>query len=134
MFTLWFEQGGIMMWPLLVCSILFGAAVIERCWLLLFAGLVPGRRLRPAEMPRTRRIFEFFKEVPPAIGLLGTVLGVVESFGLENGRITAEAAGAGLGVACYTTIFGLVIAILATVAEYILCSMMPTGDMDTGKL
>ena len=64
-------------------------------------------------------LFAFFKDVPPSIGLLGTVIGVVQSFSLGGSRITAEAAGSGLAVACFTTIAGLTIAIVATICEYL---------------
>ena len=119
MFAEYFHQGGVMMWMLLACSILFVAVVVERFWKLGICAKLFGYRIEPAESGRNKRIFGFFKEVPPSMGLLGTVLGVVESFGLEGGRITAQAAGAGLGVACYTTIYGLAIAILAVVLEYV---------------
>ena len=73
-------------------------------------------------------ILPFFKDIPPSIGLLGTVMGVVESFNLAGGRITAETAASGLGVACFTTIVGLAIAILATFFEYTLQWLIGESD------
>ena len=125
MFARYFEMGGLMMWPLLVCSVLLGAIIVERFWTIAILGRVFGKRITPAQNKRTARVFGFFKDVPPSIGLLGTVIGVVQSFGLGGGRITAEVAGAGLAVACFTTVAGLSIAIIATVCEYLvqwLCS------------
>jgi biopolymer transport protein ExbB/TolQ len=37
-----------------------------------------------------------------------------------NGHLNSDAVGIGLGVACMTTIFGLGIAVVATVSSYVL--------------
>ena len=121
----YFQQGGIMMWFLLACSVAFAAVIFERIWRIGLCGRIFCRRIEYAEVIRNRHIFAFFKDVPPSIGLLGTVLGVIQSFGLEDGRITAQAAGAGLAVACYTTVYGLAIAILAAVCEHLIGWLMP---------
>ncbi|MBW8016272.1 MAG: MotA/TolQ/ExbB proton channel family protein [Planctomycetes bacterium] len=126
MFSGYFQQGGIMMWFLLACSVAFTAILVERFWRIGLCGKIFRRRINYAEIVRNKQIFTFFKDVPPSIGLLGTVLGVIQSFGLEGGRITAQAAGSGLAVACYTTVFGLAIAILAAVCEYFIGWMMPS--------
>ena len=127
MFSEYFQQGGIMMWFLLACSVAFAAVIVERIWRIGLCGRIFRRRIDYAEIVRNKHIFAFFKDVPPSIGLLGTVLGVIQSFGLEDGRITAQAAGAGLAVACYTTVFGLTIAILAAVCEYLVGWLMPAS-------
>lgn len=126
MFGGYFQQGGLMMWYLLACSVAFAAISVERLWRIGLCGRLFRCRIDYAEVVRNKHLFAFFKDVPPSIGLLGTVLGVIESFGLEDGRITAQAAGSGLAVACYTTVFGLAIAILATVCEYLISSLMPS--------
>jgi biopolymer transport protein ExbB/TolQ len=119
MFARYFQMGGIMMWPLLICSVLLVAIIIERIWTVTVLGRIFGKNITSAQRKRTADLFVFFKDVPPSIGLLGTVIGVVQSFSLGGGRITAEAAGAGLAVACFTTIAGLTIAIVATISEYL---------------
>lgn len=119
MFARYFQMGGLMMWPLLICSVLLGAIIIERFWTVTVFGRIFGKNIIPAQHKRTAELFGFFKDVPPSIGLLGTVIGVVQSFSLGGERITAEAAGSGLAVACFTTIAGLSIAIVATVCEYL---------------
>ena len=127
MFAEYFHQGGLMMWFLLACSVAFTAVIVERFWRIGLCGRIFRRRIEYVEIVRNKHIFAFFKDVPPSIGLLGTVLGVIKSFGLEDGRITAQAAGAGLAVACYTTVYGLAIAILAAVCEYLVGWMMPSS-------
>ena len=119
MFARYFQMGGLMMWPLLICSVLLVAIIIERLWMVTVIGRVFGKNIKSAQREKTANLFSFFKEVPPSIGLLGTVIGVVQSFSLGGGRITAEAAGSGLAVACFTTIAGLSIAIVATICEYL---------------
>lgn len=54
--------------------------------------------------------------VAPLCGLLGTVLGIANSFAAiqKSGLDRAESLAAGIGVALYTTIFGLMVAIPAT--------------------
>ena len=51
--------------------------------------------------------------------LLGTVIGVVKSFQIMDGHLNSNAVGAGLGIACMTTIFGLGIAVVASVSSYV---------------
>jgi biopolymer transport protein ExbB/TolQ len=133
MFSGYFQQGGLMMWFLLACSIAFAVVVVERLWRIGMCGRVFRCRIDYAEVVRNKNIFTFFKDVPPSIGLLGTVLGVIQSFGLDGGRITAQAAGSGLAVACYTTVFGLAIAIIATVSEYVINWLMPSSLMAKGN-
>lgn len=116
----WFDAGGPLMWPLLVCSILLAAVLVERTWSVVIRHLLLGWRLPDDRLNVHRRILPFFAEVPPALGLLGTVLGVVQSFRLLDGGINADAIGSGLAVACTTTIFGIGIAVIAAVAGHLL--------------
>ena len=54
--------------------------------------------------------------VAPLCGLLGTVLGIAQAFAAteQSGQNRAEMLASGIGVALYTTIFGLAVAIPAT--------------------
>jgi biopolymer transport protein ExbB/TolQ len=124
------EVGGPLMWPLLVCSILLGGVLIER-----FLVVVVGWKLfraRSAALDWHRRILPFFADVPPSLGLLGTVVGVVKSFHLMNGHLNTESVGAGLGIACMTTIFGLGIAIVASVSGYVLNGLIADAAVEEG--
>jgi biopolymer transport protein ExbB len=71
------------------------------------------------EMPLLKRfntIFETIIAVAPLLGLLGTVLGLIQSFSaLRIGEATGDAAGevtAGIGTALISTATGLLVAIL----------------------
>ncbi len=120
MFGQFLDVGGPLMWPLLVCSILLGAVLIERFLVVGIRHRLLGASLSRHILTWHRRALPFFADVPPSIGLLGTVLGVVKSFQLMNGHLNSDAVGIGLGVACMTTIFGLGIAVVATVSSYVL--------------
>jgi biopolymer transport protein ExbB len=54
--------------------------------------------------------------VAPLCGLLGTVLGIAAAFAAieKSGLARAESLASGIGVALYTTIFGLIVALPAT--------------------
>ena len=120
------RQGGPMMLLLVACSVALGAVLIEH------AVAVAGYRWRvrhrrraatdaPFKEPPRHRL-KFFWDVPPQIGLLGTVLGLVEIF---SGDLSAEAFGRGVGTACFTTVFGLALAIIARVAHYVFAGLTP---------
>jgi len=119
MFAQFFEVGGPLMWPLLACSILLGAVLIERCLVVGCRHRLLGGRVSRRTLTWHRRALPFFADVPPSIGLLGTVIGVVKSFQLMDGHLSGEAVGAGLGIACMTTIFGLGIAVVASLSGYV---------------
>ena len=125
------ELGGVMMWPLLLCSVLLGAVLFERAWTVGVRQNLLGRPRRNASTACHRPVLRFFIDVPPSMGLLGTVIGVTNSFRLTDGRITAESAAAGLGVACFTTIAGLLIALVASISAYMLDWM--SGAAQGGK-
>ena len=122
--TQWFQAGGPLMWPLALCSVGLLAFLIER------AVAVPSSRWRrdPAVRISHRRVLAFFSDVPPAIGLMGTVLGVVECFHLLDAEQPGAGVAGGLGVACITTVFGLGIALVAGVAGHALDLLALRGE------
>ena len=120
MFHQYFEFGGPLMWPLLFCSVLLGAFLFERLLVVAIGFRVCGLKLAPRTLLWHRRVIPFFTDIPPSLGLLGTVVGIVQSFQLTDGMIDGKAVGAGLGVACLTTIVGLVISISASVIGHVL--------------
>ena len=120
MFGQFMQLGGPLMWPLLICSILLGGVLIERLLVVVVRYKLLGSRLPWRTLAWHRKVLPFFTDVPPSLGLLGTVVGVVRSFQLFDGRLSTEAVGVGLGIACMTTIFGLAIAIVASVSRYLL--------------
>jgi biopolymer transport protein ExbB len=165
-----FTDGGILMWPILGCSIVVVGLSIERYLSLRLprllptsvadavqkvrqggaAGVATGVEATKAPAARVlaaalrRRGFEvhdvekamedqIYKEasrlrtnvrgislmasVAPLLGLLGTVLGIAQAFAVveQAGLGKPEHLAAGIKVALYTTVFGLLVAIPATV-------------------
>jgi biopolymer transport protein ExbB len=167
-----FTAGGLLMWPILGCSVVVAGLALERYLSLRRARVLPqvvvdaveqcvqgradviaagideatapaarvlaaGLRRRgfpladvekamedrlAAETARLRgnaRGIQLMAAVAPLLGLLGTVLGIADAFaaveqtGLGKAE-SSEALAAGIKVALYTTIFGLFVAIPAT--------------------
>lgn len=110
-----FFLGGPLMWPLALLSALLLALVFERA----VAAGGPAWRESAAERARHRKWVPFFVEVAPALGLLGTMQGIIECFSVMGGAKAGKEALAGLGIAAITTVFGLVIALVASVSGYV---------------
>ena len=120
MFRQFVDLGGPLMWPLVLCSILLVGVMIERLLVVVLGYKIMGGRFSWRTLSWHRRALPFFTDVPPSVGLLGTVVGVVRSFQLMDGTLDADAVGVGLSIACMTTTFGLSIAIVAAVGGYAL--------------
>ncbi len=168
-----FLAGGILMWPLLACSLIVIAISAERYWTLNPAKIAPktllaqvwtwiknnqldATKLRElkqssplgyilsAGLSNSKHGRDIMKDsvqeaankvihdleryvstlgtianIAPLLGLLGTVLGMIEIFNgimLEGSGNTNVLAG-GISIALYTTVAGLVVAIPATIAN-----------------
>ena len=169
-----FEQGGIVMYPLLVCSIVAVSVVIDRLIVLLLnrnnyakfisqlesklthsdiascrnwlpalsspLAYVAECHLQPAELDQQTREeivnrvaseqiarletrinwLSIIGTLAPMIGLLGTVIGLVEAFYLieqQGGQVQPGDLASGIWTALLTTVFGLIVA-LPTLAVY----------------
>jgi len=168
-----FLAGGMMMWPLLVCSLIVIAVSVERYWTLNPAKIVPktllaqvwswiknnqldATKLRElkqssplgyilaAGLSNSKHGRDVMKDsvqeaankvihdleryvsalgtianLAPLLGLLGTVLGMIEIFNgiLLNGTGSTNVLAGGISIALYTTVGGLVVAIPATIAH-----------------
>jgi biopolymer transport protein ExbB len=73
------------------------------------------------ELKRNLRILSAMSTLGPLLGLLGTVVGIIQSFDALGGRLgpaRGEALAHGISLALVATAFGLVIAIIAVVFYY----------------
>ncbi len=168
-----FLAGGILMWPILICSLIVIAVSAERYWTLnpgkiapktllaqvwtwiknnqldatklrelkqssplgqiLAAGLSNSKHGREVmkdsvqeaanqvihDLERYVNVLGTIANMAPLLGLLGTVLGMIQTFNaimLQGNGDTAVLAG-GISVALYTTAAGLMVAIPATIAH-----------------
>ena len=111
----WFSDGGPVMWPILVLSVVGLALVVER----LLAFRTFARETGPFDDPqgrlnRLQRGFGFLSTIitaEPMLGILGTVTGIMQTFGALNGAdgvVNPMSATAGIGEALITTAAGLV--------------------------
>lgn len=115
-----------------------GRSPADRITLLAMKGLLAGTR-RPvldsdlewrgnaemADMGHGIRVLELIAMVSPLLGLLGTVLGMIQSFqelALAQGAANASVLAAGIWQALLTTAAGLIVAIPAAVAATLLAS------------
>jgi biopolymer transport protein ExbB len=168
-----FMAGGILMWPLLACSLIVIAISAERYWTLnpgkiapktllaqvwswiknnqldatklrelkqssplgqiLAAGLSNSKHGREVmkdsvqeaasqvihDLERYINVLGTIANIAPLIGLLGTVLGMIEVFNaiMIQGTGSTGALAGGISVALYTTVGGLVVAIPATISH-----------------
>ncbi len=117
------EEGGFFIWPLLACSILMVAIVIER--LMVFSTYMKkplGSYERPAviiEILRNRlTALNTIIIIAPLLGLLGTVTGLMKCFHLLGDKVTVynpQAISLGISEALLTTAVGLIITVVGLV-------------------
>ena len=113
-----FNDGGPVMWPILVLSVLGMAIVFDR--LFAFAAFFRSheRAADPqATLNRLQRGFGLLSTIitaEPMLGILGTVTGIIQTFGAFRLSDSASplAATAGIGEALVTTAAGLVAALI----------------------
>ncbi len=113
-----FNDGGPVMWPILVLSVLGMAIVFDR--LFAFAAFFRSheRAADPqAALNRLQRGFGLLSTIitaEPMLGILGTVTGIIQTFGAFRLSDSASplAATAGIGEALVTTAAGLVAALI----------------------
>ena len=117
------NQGGIFMLPLMVCSVLTVAIVIERFWLFKKVMKTPLIEYEgPVEtLKRLRQhltALHTIITIAPMLGLLGTVTGLMRCFNLLGSGVTLNGPAEmslGISEALITTAVGLVITVLATI-------------------
>jgi biopolymer transport protein ExbB len=87
------------------------------------------------ELKRNLRVLNGMATLGPLLGLLGTVVGIIQSFDALGGRVgpaRGEALAQGISLALVATAFGLVIAIFAVTAYYYLLNRVDvlTRELD----
>ena len=100
-----FQQGGPVMWPILVLSVI-GLAILVWKAMEFRAGRKDGRGLG---------IVSTIITAEPMLGILGTVTGIIQTFGQLNGAdgvANPMAATAGIGEALITTAGGLIASLI----------------------
>ena len=113
----WFADGGPVMWPILALSVLGGALVVERLLAFRRFARETGSFADPqGRLNRLQRGFGLLSTIitaEPMLGILGTVTGIIKTFGAFKLAENASplAATAGIGEALITTAAGIVAAL-----------------------
>lgn len=115
------HTGGAVMWPLyllLVVTIVLG---VERTITL----IVLYKKREPVikeRMQGSLSILDLVTMIAPTLGFLGTVTGMINAFKAisEASSVQLQVVAAGLYEALYTTAFGLIISVLATMIGFFL--------------
>jgi biopolymer transport protein ExbB len=145
-FIFYMNAGGPVMWVILFLSIIGTSVVFERLIFFVSAGRAVLREALPADVrpdgetlrlladrriqaelfawQRHLALLEIIIRAAPMLGLLGTVLGMVEMFRVLNlgGAIDAAAVTGGIREALFTTVAGLCCAVPLLVAHGLLSS------------
>ena len=85
-----------------------------------------------AQMSRHIRLLELIAMISPLLGLLGTVLGMIQSFqelALAEGAANASVLAGGIWQALLTTAAGLIVAIPAAIAATLLSARVDTAAL-----
>jgi len=114
----WFRDGGPVMWPILALSIVGLALILER--MMVFAAFFRAKETPgdpQAALDRLQRGFGLVSTIitaEPMLGILGTVTGIIKTFGAFKLAENASplAATAGIGEALITTAAGIVAALI----------------------
>ena len=113
-----FREGGPVMWPILVLSVVGVAIVFDR--LIAFILFFRSHERHPdpqATLNRLERGFGLLSTIitaEPMLGILGTVTGIIQTFGALKVSNAASplAATAGIGEALITTAAGLIVTLI----------------------
>ena len=115
------HKGGAVMWPLYALLVVTIVLSIERTITL----IVQWKKQEPMEKERLEKplsILDLIAMIAPVLGFLGTVTGMINAFKSvsEASSVQLQVVAAGLYEALFTTAFGLIISILATVFSFFL--------------
>jgi biopolymer transport protein ExbB len=115
------KDGGAVMWPLFALLVLAIVVSIER--IISFA--IATRRhavLVSSKEERPLSLLDLVATISPVLGFLGTVTGMINAFRAVSNAATVQlqVVASGLYEALYTTAFGLIIAVFATLASHVL--------------
>lgn len=114
------QEGGWVMWPIVALSVVGLAVVLERLWRLSRFLLarevkrVPSPQQQLNDLQRGFGLISTIITAEPMLGILGTVTGIIKTFGAFRLSEAASplAATAGIGEALVTTAAGLVAALV----------------------
>ena len=114
-------QGGVVMWPLFALLVTTLVVVCERT--IVFVGAARTGMCRSREeLESPLAILDFIAMLAPVLGFLGTVTGMIGAFKAvsQATSVQLQVVASGLYEALFTTAFGLIISIVATLFSFLL--------------
>ena len=122
------QKGGAVMWPLYALLVITVVIALERTitFLLLWKR---GERLPLKSLEGPLSVLDLVAMISPVLGFLGTVTGMINAFKSVSEAVSVQlqVVASGLYEALFTTAFGLIISIVATILGFLL-------DMAAGAL
>jgi biopolymer transport protein ExbB len=116
------QKGGAVMWPLYVLLVVTIVLSVERASTLISLALKREEPRVRKSLERPLQLFDLVAIIAPVLGFLGTVTGMIKAFRTiaDSQAVQLQHLASGLYEALYTTAFGLIISIIATVAGFTL--------------
>ena len=122
------QKGGAVMWPLYALLVITVVIALERTitFLLLWKR---GERLPLKRLEAPLSVLDLVAMISPVLGFLGTVTGMINAFKSVSEAVSVQlqVVASGLYEALFTTAFGLIVSIIATILGFLL-------DMAAGAL
>jgi biopolymer transport protein ExbB/TolQ len=122
------QKGGAVMWPLYALLVLTVVIALERTitFILLWKR---GERLPLKKLEGPLSALDLVAMISPVLGFLGTVTGMINAFKSVSEAVSVQlqVVASGLYEALFTTAFGLIVSIVATILSFLL-------DMAAGAL
>ncbi len=115
------HKGGAVMWPLYALLVVTIVLSIERTITLIVQWKKEEIMVKES-LEKPLSILDLIAMIAPVLGFLGTVTGMINAFKSvsEASSVQLQVVAAGLYEALFTTAFGLIISILATVLSFFL--------------
>ena len=115
------HKGGAVMWPLYALLVITIVLSIERTVSLIILSKNQEPRIK-TKLEKPLSILDLIAMIAPVLGFLGTVTGMINAFKAvsEAASVQLQVVAAGLYEALFTTAFGLIISIIATIASFLL--------------
>ncbi|WP_050805755.1 MotA/TolQ/ExbB proton channel family protein [Sphaerochaeta pleomorpha] len=122
------QKGGAVMWPLFALLVITLVVAAQRAITLVML-YRNGEKETKAKLENPLSILDLIAMISPVIGFLGTVTGMINAFKSvsEATSVQLQVVASGLYEALFTTAFGLIISIVATIFSFLL-------DMAIGKV
>ncbi len=115
------HTGGAIMWPLYMLLVTMIVIIIER--IVTIIGVSREQQVVSKErLERPLSILDLIAMIAPVTGFLGTVTGMINAFKAvaDAASVQLQTVASGLYEALFTTAFGLIISLIATVAGFFL--------------